>query len=241
MFEAIVEKESPRGKRLSKLLGASLGLHGVALGVVLLVDQLRVGPVPEPAVTVSFVDFSAPPPPPPPPPAKAMAKKREPRALALPAPPEELVAPSAIPQQDAADSPAPAEAPAQSEGPATDQAPTAGVDGGVTGRTGGDAGAAEAPAGPSYEDVDEVKSRRIEGQDPAYPPLALSRRIEGVVVVRITVDAGGRVSDIQFMQTHAAFTRTVREAIARWRFQPRRVNGRAVAVYSVFRFTFKMM
>ena len=74
----------------------------------------------------------------------------------------------------------------------------------------------------------------------AYPPTALRMGIESVVVVRIVIDASGQVTDIQFMQTHPAFTRAVRQAIERWRFRPRLVNGRAVSVYTVVRFTFKV-
>jgi len=233
MFDNIVKKNNQRGKRMSQLISASIGLHGFALGAVLLIDQLRVGVVAEPAVTITFVDFSSlpPPPPPPPPKKKAAPKKEEPKPQEVKQPPKDMQVPNDIPQKEA-----PKEEASKEE---ADSGEDGGVEGGIEGGVGGQR-PLPAPAAPTYMDVELVRKRRSEGRDPAYPSMALSRNIEGVVVAKITIGVDGRVTDIQFMQTHPAFERAVRAAVEGWRFQPHIVGGRAVSVYSIFRFTFKL-
>src|SRR3990172_8196001 len=102
MFESIVENKGKR-RWVPLLLGGSLGLHLTALGVVFFIDQLRVAPVPEPAVAITFVDLaSAPPPPPPPPPPKKRStpKKQEVKPVEQKVEaPKEFLAPKEIPQQ----------------------------------------------------------------------------------------------------------------------------------------------
>lgn len=66
---------------------------------------------------------------------------------------------------------------------------------------------------------------------PNYPQRALSAGIEGEVTLRFTINAEGRVEDLEV--THAepkgVFEREARRAAARWRFAPRRENGQSVA------------
>jgi protein TonB len=96
------------------------------------------------------------------------------------------------------------------------------------------------PPAPAFQDVAFVRKRRIEGSDPAYPPKAERNGIEGVVVAKVVISPQGQVTEVVLMQSHPAFEQAVRDAIAGWKFAPHVVAGKAVAVYTVFRFTFKL-
>jgi len=91
-----------------------------------------------------------------------------------------------------------------------------------------------------FQDVDNVRKHRVEGEDPAYPPSAMDREVEGVVVAKVTIGADGIVSSVEFIQSHPAFERTVRTTVQKWKFQPFVVAGQRAAVYTVFRFVFKL-
>jgi len=65
---------------------------------------------------------------------------------------------------------------------------------------------------------------------PDYPPRALSRGIEGWVTVQFTITETGSVKDAIVVDADPAnvFNDAALAAIARWRYNPRVVNGQAV-------------
>jgi protein TonB len=244
MFDSIVENKRKR-KWVPWLLGGSLGLHAVAVLAVLFLDQLRVSPVPEPAVTITFVDLASapPPPPPPPPPKKRSEPKREVKPVERKAEaPKELMAPKEIPQQK--------EEPKDEEPEDTgsDEGVEGGVEGGVAGGVVGGAATAPPPpppppppAPPTFQEIETVRKRRIAGSEPGYPPIALRNEIEGVVVAKLTIGPDGNITEIVFTKTHPAFERTVRESLAGWRFSPHKdAAGRPVSIFTLVKFTFKL-
>lgn len=77
---------------------------------------------------------------------------------------------------------------------------------------------------------------------PVYPYRARQRRIEGTVTVRFLVRRDGTVGEIAIESADPAgiFEDAVREAIERWRFEPGRLAGEAVAAWVVMPITFDM-
>lgn len=65
---------------------------------------------------------------------------------------------------------------------------------------------------------------------PEYPDMARRRGIEGFVRLGFTINAQGRVENIEVLQAQPAniFDRSARRAAARWRFTPSMENGIAV-------------
>ena len=65
---------------------------------------------------------------------------------------------------------------------------------------------------------------------PDYPPRALSRGIEGWVRVQFTISVNGSVKDaiVVAADPQNVFDQAALNAIARWRYNPRIVNGEAV-------------
>lgn len=77
---------------------------------------------------------------------------------------------------------------------------------------------------------------------PLYPPRARRAGIEGVVTVEFTIADDGSVKDPRIVSAEPprVFERAVLRAIRRWRFQPRRVDGRAVAWRARKQITFRL-
>ena len=69
------------------------------------------------------------------------------------------------------------------------------------------------------------------GAEPAYPPAAKAAGIEGYVIVRYDVNAAGAVENASVVEGAPAgvFDAAALASVRRWRFEPRRVNGAAVA------------
>ncbi len=81
-------------------------------------------------------------------------------------------------------------------------------------------------SGPQNRDLQQLRF-----VEPAYPPDAFRRRIEGWVEVEFTVDQQGTPIDIEVVDAapRGIFDAAAREAVAAWRYRPRRVNGQDVA------------
>ncbi|OUM28803.1 hypothetical protein B8W72_19345 [Pseudomonas putida] len=91
----------------------------------------------------------------------------------------------------------------------------------------------------------EAASRQylpIAKEAPDYPQRALDHNIEGECTVAYTVTPQGQVSDPQVVgQCHPLFVKPSLAAAKRFRYQPRVVNGQAVAVANVKNtFTYKI-
>ncbi|USD38836.1 MULTISPECIES: energy transducer TonB [Ferrimonas] len=66
--------------------------------------------------------------------------------------------------------------------------------------------------------------------EPAYPPRAKRMRAEGFVVMKFTIAADGRPTEIAVMESQPVrvFDQAAVKALARWKYQPKMVDGNAV-------------
>lgn len=74
---------------------------------------------------------------------------------------------------------------------------------------------------------------------PPYPPIAAASRIEGAVVVEVTVDESGNVVDAKALTGHALLTDAAVRAAQLWEFSPFKVDGQPVKVVGTLTFTFR--
>jgi TonB family protein len=63
---------------------------------------------------------------------------------------------------------------------------------------------------------------------PVYPALARQARIQGDVVVRLTIDEGGVPTDIRLVSGHPMLSPAALDAVKQWRFRPYEVDEKAV-------------
>ena len=76
---------------------------------------------------------------------------------------------------------------------------------------------------------------------PTYPMRAVTMNLEGYVVVEFTVTRTGSVTDIVVVESsHSVFNRSAIQAISKFKYRPRIVNGEPVPVSGVqYKLTFK--
>ncbi len=91
------------------------------------------------------------------------------------------------------------------------------------------------PLGPAGIGLADGEALPVVKVRPVYPQRALSRGIEGHVLVQFTIDALGRVVDARVVEAQPAgiFDHAALQAVERFRYKPRVVNGEPTAVSGV--------
>ncbi len=198
MFEATTGA-TRRGRRSPMATILSIGLHALAVVIVVMIGRKTVVAEALPEVEVTF--FSAPPPPPPPPPpasstTKKKKKKKKPKVEKQPDPtPQELVQPTEIPEEIPEVEEPDVEETDDEE--VADAGVVGGVEGGVAGGVvGGVVGGVE--GGVVGGDINSVGKEAAEGRcknlgKPRYPDMAREMQIEGRVELRVVIDETGKV------------------------------------------------
>ena len=75
---------------------------------------------------------------------------------------------------------------------------------------------------------------------PDYPAIAQSARIQGVVTVAATIDAGGSVSEARVLRSIPLLDQAALDAVRQWAFTPTLIDGQAVPVIFKVHLAFKL-
>lgn len=122
-----------------------------------------------------------------------------------------------------------------------------GVSGGVAGGKadgipGGTVG--QSPSIPSQEPIkirgDINPPKRIKYAHPAYPPVALMARIEGVVVVEAIIGKDGKIKSARVVRSAPLFDEAALKAVKRWEYTPMVSNGEVREVQLTVTINFKL-
>jgi TonB family protein len=76
--------------------------------------------------------------------------------------------------------------------------------------------------------------------EPLYPPEARTEHMEGIVVVRVTVDNGGNVYKVENVSGPPVLVPAAIEAVKQWKYQPYLLNGEAIEVESTVEISFAL-
>jgi TonB family protein len=76
--------------------------------------------------------------------------------------------------------------------------------------------------------------------EPEYPEFARLQQIQGPVVLQVHIDGDGAVQDVQTISGAAELAQASIDAVKQWRFKPRRVDGRPVAMQTRITLNFKL-
>jgi TonB family protein len=76
----------------------------------------------------------------------------------------------------------------------------------------------------------EAEANLIDKVAPAYPPLAKSGRIEGVVTFTATIDEDGSVQHLDLVSGPPLLVSAARDAVLQWQYKATVVNNKPVAV-----------
>ena len=74
------------------------------------------------------------------------------------------------------------------------------------------------------------KPRKTWNVTPEYPRLARLRRIEGIVILEVTVNRDGNVSNVSLLRSPVGLEDAAINAVRQWRYEPTIVNERPVSV-----------
>ena len=97
------------------------------------------------------------------------------------------------------------------------------------------------PVHPSVKTSQGLSGGRIQRRiDPIYPPQAIRARIEGRVVVQALVTEEGNVRDVKVIDGSVLFSQAAVDAVAKWRFQPFRLNGQPIQMTTQIILNFKL-
>jgi TonB family protein len=88
--------------------------------------------------------------------------------------------------------------------------------------------------------TDALQASAINRVEPVYPPLALSARVSGTVLVEVTIDESGNVTSARSLAGHALLKDAAAEAARMWTFKPAMLEGKPVKVVGALRFTFNL-
>ncbi len=92
-------------------------------------------------------------------------------------------------------------------------------------------------APPGTADVDPVIEREYKGE---YPAEAKKNDVEGIVVLRVTVDASGAVTEVKVLKGPGyGLNEAAREWILKTRFKPAMKNGEPVATSITYNYRFE--
>lgn len=226
-----IERPSVRvGTRSRYTVPLSLAAHAAA--VLAIVGATVLGPVVLPGLASTDIIYTSvrlpPAPPPPAPPAR-----RDP----APPPPNRNAAPAEAPKGITAEPVRPAE-----PWPAT--APILGIVPGA-----GDldtvVGAPPPPPPPAPRAPVPVGGKirppaKVRDVSPVYPPLALSARVQGVVIIEATIGVAGDVLSARVLRSIPLLDEAALAAVRQWRYTPTLLNGTPVPVVMTVTVNFQL-
>ena len=140
---------------------------------------------------------------------------------------------AAVPAQHLAVSSLPHELPAAKVGAATsrNEKSTHRVVTRSGGNSGGERGAGAGAAGGGDRLAGYVPPQFLIRYKPLYPETARAQRLEGTVLLHVSISAAGRVTETSVQRScgHAVLDRAALAAVRSWRFNPARQDGVAIA------------
>ena len=217
-----------RTRRRWLLIPISVLLHALAAVAYFVIPLAAAVTLPTPAPPFALRHWAMPVASPPAPsrPAVARADVRSAAAAPVEAPPQ-----ISAERSEAADRP---DAPGAIEGPPEDAglpdglgAPAAGVPRPAPPPL----PEAVAPAGGPVRVGGRIRApARLGGTAPVYPPIAMSARVEGDVVLEALIDERGRVENVRVTTSVPLLDGAAVDAVRSWRYSPTLLNGAPVQV-----------
>jgi TonB family protein len=81
---------------------------------------------------------------------------------------------------------------------------------------------------------------QISKVQPVYPPIALSSRVSGVVILEALIGVDGRVSDAKVLRSIPLLDQAALDAVRQWAYTPTLLNGMPVPIVMTVTVTFML-
>ena len=78
--------------------------------------------------------------------------------------------------------------------------------------------------------ADDAAKHLVSGPQPAYPQLAEQARIQGNVILEMTIDESGSPRNIRLVSGHPMLVTAAIQAVSHWKYEPIQVDGKPVSV-----------
>lgn len=82
-----------------------------------------------------------------------------------------------------------------------------------------------------------VKTKDVK---PEYPPVALRERMQGVIILEVTIGTDGKVKDIKVIRSLPLLADAAVAAVRGWEYRPTMVDGKAVQVITTIPVNFAL-
>jgi protein TonB len=249
MFDSVLNRGNVAKSRFGTGAFFSAGVHVALLGLTIYISSRPVEKK-EKDVSVTFVQAAAPPPPadapPPPPPPPPPPKRRSstPRVEKVDVTQEVVKKPDTIVEakEEAAEKPVDVAEVTPAGGGDDDDGVEGGVEGGVKGGVvggviGGKVGSTT-PIPPQNVVIPfgagMNRPSMTSGRDPTYTKEALAARVEGLMIVRCTINVTGAITNCRVIKEVPHMKQAVLDALYSRRYTPVLFNGQPVNVDYVF-------
>jgi TonB family protein len=83
-------------------------------------------------------------------------------------------------------------------------------------------------------------SKILSKVDPEYPQEAKDQRVQGDVMLQVTVSKEGNVSDARVLRGHDLLNAAALNAVKQWKYSPTYLNGDPVPVIATVTISFKL-
>jgi periplasmic protein TonB len=231
LFGDVTDPSITLGSRRWYTVPLSLAAHTIALSIVVVIPLMATGVLPMPRSNNMFM-LVEPPPLPVPPPVRPATPQATPQANPNAAP---VVPPDGIIKE-----------------PDVVFEEPAAVDGGLDPILGnvviGDSAIEPPPPpapvksqGPVRPGGDIRQPERIRYVAPVYPPLAMSARVHGMVIIEAIISTDGRVQGARVLRSDSPLlNQAALDAVREWTYSPTLLNGVPVAVIMTVTVHFKL-
>lgn len=249
MFSDSLLEYGPQRKRKALATTTSFIFNCMAIGLMLLAPLIFTEQLPK-AQLLTFL-VAPPPPPPPPPPAAVEQIQRVVRQIQTDMLSSgQLRTPTKIPQRVQMIKEEEAPPPLAATGGVVGGVPggipggqLGGVIGGIVNST-SNLGAVPKfiPAQPQRVRISQGVTRGllIHKQEPTYPTLARSARVQGEVVLSAVIDISGQIQNLQLVSGHPMLVQAAIDAVRQWRYKPYLLNGQPVEVETTITVIFSL-
>ena len=214
----------------------SMVVHGLAVGVLVIVPLMAADVIPKPSSVLTAVVATPTPPEPPPEPSVPNAITPASGSATRTAT-RDTDAPTKAGESIVEEAPGPPLPPGIGE-PGTPAA--------FAGEVGGTSSGVRIPDPPVVSDKPIrpgglVKyPEKVRDVRPIYPRLALDGKVEGRVIIEAVIGVDGQVKDARILRSIALLDRAALDAVQQWRFTPTLLNGVPVPVIITVTVDFKL-
>ncbi|HKF47468.1 MAG TPA: energy transducer TonB [Terracidiphilus sp.] len=97
-----------------------------------------------------------------------------------------------------------------------------------------------APVGPQHISTGVANGMLIQRIAPRYPPIAVSARMQGTIVLQAIISKSGTIENLRVLSGPPMFQQAALDAVSQWRYRPYLLDGNPVEVETTINVVFTL-